>query len=130
VVIRGANVQRAALDPRLQRLTLVEGHRDEQLVVPIADLIDCCNVRVIERACGLRFENETCARVWIVCDCRRQEFQRDLSLKPRVFGEIHHAHATHSDGMKDTVMRDGFSNHGHHQPRGSDDDRPDCPEVP
>jgi hypothetical protein len=69
-----------------------------------ADVVDGQDVRMIERerSFGLLYE----APHWlgILCELGGQEFQRDLAVKARIFGEIDFAHPARAEFCEDAVV--------------------------
>jgi hypothetical protein len=96
--------ERPVLDALAKRLAVVERHRDEQLAVPLADVVHRGDVGVVEGAGGLRLAEKAGARVRVLRDRRRQEFQRDLAMQALVFGKIDDAHPTGADGCENPVV--------------------------
>lgn len=105
------NRDRAPLDPLLERLALVERHGDEELLLPVADLVNSGNVWMIEGARGLRLSEEARLRVRILRDRGREELEGDLSVQAGIFGEIDDAHPADAKRPEDAIVGDVGSNH-------------------
>ena len=85
--------QRTAHETRLQRLAVVERHRDEQLSFGcFADLVDRADVGVIERRRSAGLVQEAALRIWSHAKVRRKKLQGDVSTEPLVERSVDHAH--------------------------------------
>ena len=62
------DAQRAALQPLGERLALEQLHRDEELAVVFADLVDLADVRMVDAGRGARFAPEALARRLVAGD--------------------------------------------------------------
>ena len=103
----------------LQRLALEQFHGDKRAALKLTNVINRANVRMIQRRGRARFTPESFDRLSILRYIVRQEFQRDVSPKPRVLGLIHHAHATAAQFFQHSVMSYRPTSH-----RGSVSHRP------
>jgi hypothetical protein len=105
-------VQRAALDGVLQRLAVETLHRKVGVAVFPADIVNRANVGMIQRGRRLRLAAKPFERHLISAQIFRQEFQRNKSVKPRVFGFVDNAHAAAAQLFHDAVMRNGAAYEG------------------
>ncbi len=78
-------------------------HRDKVLAVHFSNLIDMRDVWVIERSRGFCFANETSHAFLIRSNFRRQDLQRYLAIKLRVFRQINFTHPAFAKLRADLV---------------------------
>jgi hypothetical protein len=100
----------APLEPHPERLAFVERHRDEQLMVPVANLINGGDVRMVEGAGGLRFTKEARPRLRVLRDGRREKLERDLAVEACILREVHHTHSAEADRFQNAKVGDGRAN--------------------
>jgi len=85
--------QRAAHEARLQRLAVVERHRDEQLPLGcLADFVDRADVGMIQRRRGARLLQKAARRLWPFAEVPWKKLQRDVSAESLVEPFVDHAH--------------------------------------
>jgi hypothetical protein len=92
-----------AVDLLAQRRAIDELHRDEVHAIAFADLIDVCNVRVIERRGRCRLLLEAAHSISMGSKIGREYFQRDFTVQPRVLGEVDFPHPTRANLGADFV---------------------------
>ena len=104
-----------AMQQRTEVRALDVAHRDVQLAVALARLIDRHDARVINRRGQPRLRQEPRAKARILGHVRRQQLQRHLAPQAQVLGAIHHAHAAATEERLDPVTpelgSDGGSRH-------------------
>src|ERR1043166_2047177 len=94
----------SAAQPFLERLTVVERHRDEwPAFVGLPDLVNRANVDVLEPRCSSCLEQELIFGARRHTEVRRQELQRHVAVETRVVRAIHAPHATCADQADDLV---------------------------
>ena len=76
-----------------QRLAVDELHRDEIHTLPLADLINVRNVRVVKRGSRLCFLFEPPHAIFVRSQFGRQDLQSDFAVQPRVFSKMHFTHS-------------------------------------
>ena len=101
----------STLDPLFQRFATAVRHGDERTALPVANLVDGFDVRVIERACCLRLANQTFLRMPIAGRALGEELERHLPVKPEILGEIDGAHAARAERFENAVVGDRRSEH-------------------
>ena len=95
----------SASDPLLQRLAVVQRHRDEQLsIAGLADSVNRANVGVIECRRRPGFRDEPRLRPRIGAERRRQELERHVTSEPLVARFVHDAHAAGANCLLDDVF--------------------------
>ncbi len=94
-------------DDMLERSAIEKFHGDEGFAVFFADVVDGADARMIQRGRGLRFTLETAQGLRIAGNFIGKKFQRDETMKTRVFGFVDDAHASAAKFFDDAVMRDG-----------------------
>jgi hypothetical protein len=96
-----------ACDDVFQRGAVEKFHGDEGFAVFLADVVDGADAGVIQGGGGLRFALETAEGLRIAGNFVGKKFQRDETMKPRVFRFVDDAHASAAKFFDDAVMRDG-----------------------
>ena len=89
---RFGRAERSATQPLGQDFTLEQLHRDVQLPVLLADLVDLADVRMVDARRGAGLAPEALTRLGIVGE-RGQRLQRDRTFKPAVARGVDDAHA-------------------------------------
>ena len=89
--------QSRAVDP------VDELHRDPQLALEVAAIIDVHDVRVPKAGSHLRFEKEPLAVLLIGGDTRPEDLERVLARQPRMVREVDLAHRARADDPGDGV---------------------------
>ena len=82
-----------ALEDRLQVLPVDEAHREVELAVVLARLVDGDHVRVVDRRGELRLAQEALAEALVLGQLGGDQLQRDGPLERQVGGAVDHAHA-------------------------------------
>ena len=95
-------------EPRVERLSLDELHRDVGLAVRLADFVDRADVRMVERGGGPGFSHQSGARGLIV-EARGQNLDRDVSVELFVPGEVDLAHPSGAELVEDDVMSESLT---------------------
>ena len=90
----------------LQRLAVIERHGNEQLVPPLADLVDRGDVRMVERAGGSGFSTEAQLRHRVTCRASHQELQCNITVERLVSCAIDDAHGAGAYPLHDAIVRD------------------------
>ena len=101
---KGLKLDRRPVDPVFQRLAFEKFQRDEGLPVFFSNVVNGADVGMIESRCSLRLAFKTSQGLRIARNIFRQEFQRDKSAQPRVFGLVNDAHTAAAQLFEDTVM--------------------------
>jgi hypothetical protein len=98
---------RLARDDVLERGPIEEFHNNEGMAVLLADLVNCADVRMVERGggAGLAAKAFECLRV--ASHIVRQEFEGYEASEFGIFGFIDDAHASAAELLDDAVVRDG-----------------------
>jgi len=94
---------RAPADDAVQRLAVEQLGDDVRLRVVRADVVDRGDVRMFERRGRARLLREPAQALDAVRDPRRQNFDRDVALAPRIARAIHLAHAAAANESDDLV---------------------------
>ncbi len=114
-VDRFLDFQRAAVDPFLERLAGVVGHRQEHLAVRrLVDLMDSADVRVVERRGRLRLLHQALLGFGITRALGRQKLEGNHPLEPKVLGFVNDPHATAAELLDNAIVGNRSSFHGHH----------------
>ncbi len=79
-------------------------HRNELPAVLLADVVNGADVRVIQRRCRLPFSPETLESGKILGHLRREEFQADGAMEPRVLSLVNDTHAAATKLFDDAVV--------------------------
>jgi hypothetical protein len=104
---RLAERERPARDAPLQRLAVVERHREIQLsVIRLADLVHGAHVGMLERRDSTCLVQESLGCRAVRTDVSVQELERDRATEPLVDRPVHHAHATAGDACDDAISPD------------------------
>ncbi|HEV7559067.1 MAG TPA: hypothetical protein VGO00_26520, partial [Kofleriaceae bacterium] len=98
---------RASLDlePRGERHTVDELHRDEQPTVVVSDLVDPRDVRVLEASHRLGLAEQSRA-IRRAIDLAANELDRDRAAENRVVAREHHAHAAFAEPLAHDEVTD------------------------
>ena len=98
------------LQASLQRLAVVEWHRQKQLpVVGLADFEDGADVWMVERCRRTRLDEESLLRRRLSAEGRGEELQRDVAAQARVVRLVDNPHPTHIDELQHQVLPDAPS---------------------
>src|SRR5207249_5171285 len=89
-------------------------HHDELLLVVLADLVHCTDVRMIERRGSTRFPQESLERALIFRQILGQELQGHGSPQNKVFGTVNDSHATASKLFENAVVGHSRTKHRAH----------------
>ena len=79
-------------------------HDDEADAVALTDVVDGCDIRMIQRGCGLRFAREALHAVRVRRELSGQNLQRDGPVQSRIVREIHLTHAAGTEQRHDLVV--------------------------
>ena len=110
-VERSTDVERAfTLDQRLQVSALDIAHRDEELTVRVARVVDRDDVRVVDLRCAPRLALETLAEALVLAQGGREELEGNLPPQPHVFGQVDDAHPSPPEQLLEPVAGDRRSN--------------------
>jgi hypothetical protein len=90
----------------LQRRALQILHGDERSSVLLADVVDRTDVWMVERRCGPGFALKAAQGLGIARQIVGDELERHGTVKPRVFGFVHHAHPAAAELLDDAVVRE------------------------
>ena len=104
-------VGRTSSEALLERLALVTGHRDVELVVPLANLVDRRHAGMVQRARRLRLTHEARARLRILRDALREKLQRHRPAKLAIRRAVDDAHAALAEAVRDGVVVDRLADH-------------------
>ena len=91
-----------------QRHAIQKFHRDERLLVLLANVVNRADVRVVECGRGLSFALKAGECLRVTANFIRQELEGDEAVQPRVLSLIDHAHPATAELLDDEVMRDGW----------------------
>src|SRR6185503_18581687 len=97
-----------------QRFALDELHRDVRPAIVLADFVNREDVWMVQRRGRACFLKETTPSILLRDVLRWEQFQRDDALELVVVSFVDGAHATCTDGFKDTVVRNSFCGEGFH----------------
>ncbi len=78
-------------------------HRDEQVAVVLARVVDGEDVRFVERGRELGFAHESVPEPLVVGELGGEHLEGDLPLESLVLGEVHDPHAPPPEGAIDAV---------------------------
>ena len=106
--------QRPSRDPLLQRLAVVQRHRQIELSrLGLADLVQRADVGVLEPADGPRLQPEALRRRNRRCRDGAQKLERDGAPEPGVQRPVDHAHRPAADLLVHLVRADGLPHQRH-----------------
>ena len=105
-----------ALEPGRERLALDELHGEIGLPLPLADVVDLDDVRVVERGHGAGLAQEALLDALVVRERRGQHLDRDVAAERRLVALVDHAHAAAAQLGDDVVVTD-LRRHGLPPPR-------------
>src|SRR5262249_29178984 len=81
---------------------------DESTPLLFTDVMNCANVRVVQRRSRLSFALEPGKRSRVLRQFSWQKLQSDKAMQARVLGFVDHAHASAAEFLDDAVMRNVF----------------------
>ncbi len=90
--------KRTVRQARAERLTFNQLHRDEDLLIGLANLVDLADVGVIQLGCEPRFANEARAGRVVGHRPEGQDLEGDIPLQPRVPRPVDVARSAGTDG--------------------------------
>lgn len=79
--------------------------------VRLANVVYGADVGVIQSGCGLGFAPEAGEDLRVTGKFLGQKFERDQTVKPRIFGFVDHAHTAAAQPFQNAVVRHGLANH-------------------
>ena len=91
-----------SVEPALERPAADELHREEDLVVDHADVVDGDDVRVREPRHRLRLAQQARARRVLHALPRLEQLERDLAIELRIVRAVDHAHPAGADALEIT----------------------------
>ena len=100
---RPRRLERALAQHRLQVGALDEAHRDVQLPVDLARVVDRDDVRMLDRGRQPRLAQEALAERHVVGELRGEQLQRDVAVEREVVGAVDDAHAAAADQRLDPI---------------------------
>ena len=107
-----AHLQRPFFDQALQGSALQQLHGDEMPPVFLCDFVNGADIRVIQRRSGSCLALKALQRLRIFLHVFGQELERDVAAEVEVLGFVDHAHTSSTELVQDTIMGDGFADHG------------------
>ena len=107
------NLDRPRVEELAQRPPLHQLHDDEGVSLELVDVVDRTDVRVVQRRRRAGFRAKPLHRLRIMRKILGNEFERNGSSEPDVFGAVNHAHAARSELPHHAIMRNCPSDHGH-----------------
>ena len=84
---------------------------DEAPNFRLAYFVNCDGVGMVECGSRARLLLEAPDAGGVFGETGRQDFDRDLAVKPRVFREIDFSHPARADLGNDSIVREGFAEH-------------------
>jgi hypothetical protein len=97
-------------EARLQRLAVVQRHRDEQLPFGcLADLVDRADAGMIQRRRGACLLQKAARRLGSSAEVGRKKLQGDVPAEPLVERFVDHSHRPRAEGFENAVPPDGLS---------------------
>ena len=75
------------------------------------DVVDGDDVGMVQRGGGLRFLDEAAAALGIARHFRRQHFDGDKAVEPRVLRLVDIAHAARAQLLEQLVLKNSFADH-------------------
>jgi hypothetical protein len=101
----------ASADHMLQRPTLEEFHHHEGAALFFFDVVNGADVGMDQSGSRLRFALEPGQSLRIAGHFVRKKFERDETVKARVFGFVHNTHSTTAEFLQDATVRNGLADH-------------------
>jgi hypothetical protein len=98
------DLHRLTRDHVPESLSLQQFHGDETSPIGLVNLVDCADVRVVQRGRSLGFPLETAEGLCVVSEFVRKEFQGDVAAELQVFRLIDHTHTPAADPAENAVM--------------------------
>ncbi len=111
---RGLDLHRFAADVLLERPALQQLHDDEPPPLPLADVVDRADVRVVERRGGARLAQVAVDGFRVLGALLGNELQRDVAMEASVLGLPDDAHPALADLLDQAVVQQllsGFDGH-------------------
>src|SRR4029077_5469667 len=99
-------------DQRFQRHAFQILHGDERLTLVLANLINCADIRMIQRRSGLCLTPKSFQHLLVLGKMARKELQGDKTMERNVLRLVDDTHAATPDRLDDAVMRDGSPEQG------------------
>ena len=87
-------------------------HHDETLAFILIHVIDRADMRMIQGGGGPCFALKTLDSQRLSGKLFRKEFQGYMAAEPKIFGFIHHSHATAAELFENAVVENGLPDHG------------------
>src|SRR5690348_15032032 len=96
----------------LQRVALKQLHDDERSALVFSDIVNGANIRMIQSGSRARFALKSFERGRIGRRVLEEKLERHISVEPRVFGFVDHAHAAAPELFYDAIVRNCAANDG------------------
>ena len=100
---RARGRDRPARNPTAQRLAADQFHSDERDAVSFANVVNNCDVRVLERGRGARLLDEAGPARRISDERRRKDLYRDIAVHPLIMRAVDLPHPAGADRLGDLV---------------------------
>jgi len=95
--------QSPAVHVLLQSPAFEQLHDEELPPVVLSHVVDCADVRIIQRGCGVCFALEALLRTGFRGETRRQNLDGDVSVETCVSGTINFTHAARANESFDFI---------------------------
>src|SRR5437868_2346477 len=93
----------------LQSHSVEKLHRDEALVLMLADFVYRANIRMVQCGGSASFSAKTLQCLRVLRDILGEEFERHKPAERAVLGFVDHAHAPATEVLEDPVVGDGLT---------------------
>ena len=98
-------------DAVFQRRPFQKLHRDERLIVVLANFINRADVGMVQRGSGAGFTPEAFERLCVVGEFVRKKLQSDEAPELGVFGFVDDSHPAAAQLVHNAIVRDGLADH-------------------
>src|SRR6516165_3882595 len=95
-----------------QSFAVDELHGDKRALIPLANIVDRADSRMVQRRCGLSFASEALQSLRVLRHVVGKEFQRNGAVQASVDSLVHYTHSPSTKFLYDAKVRNGPVNHG------------------
>src|SRR5690349_24314074 len=99
-----AGAERFLANQISQRLAFDKLHDDKAVIVNLVVSKDGTYIRMIESRDGLCFLDEVAFGPCVANERVRKKFQRNLAVKPAIFGQVNIAHASSTKSFENLIL--------------------------
>ena len=103
--------RRVASEVGGQQPALDQLHRDVDLSFGFSHVVDCADVRMIQRGCGSGFVQQSASGAVVAEGFGGEDFERDVTIEPGVARAKYDPHSAFAQLVDDSIWTECFADH-------------------